>query len=150
MRYPSHQLRYFLRKYSHCRHCIRRLCNSGPDEDRQGTHQVRNPQCVQIPHVALLVLNIVDADWAKHGISGRGVLLDMIKHYTKNGAKLPYDPWTTHSFSVADLEAVAKEEGVEFKQGDILLIRAGFTQRYYSSSQEEKIKIASDSKYETL
>ena len=51
---------------------------------------------------------------------------------------LPYDPWTSHPISVAELEACARAEGVTFKQGDILLIRMGHTKRYYESSQAEK------------
>ncbi|KAH8117642.1 putative cyclase-domain-containing protein [Phellopilus nigrolimitatus] len=81
-------------------------------------------------------------NWAQHGICGRGVFLDLVRYFTRNGAALPYDPWTPHSISVADLEACAKDQGVEFKQADILLIRMGFTKRYYESSQAEKDKLA--------
>ncbi|KAL5533420.1 hypothetical protein ACEPAF_5196 [Sanghuangporus sanghuang] len=76
---------------------------------------------------------------AQHGISGRGVFLDLVKFYTQDGRRpLPYDPWTAHPISVADLEACAKSEGTQFKQGDILLIRVGFTKRYNESSSVEK------------
>lgn len=37
-----------------------------------------------------------------------------------------------------DLQACAKAQGVTFQPADILLIRAGFTQKYYASSQAEK------------
>lgn len=90
---------------------------------------------LQVPHRALL-------DWAQHGINGRGVLLDLVKYYTQSGAALPYDPWTSHGFTVQDLEACAKHQGVQFRRGDILLIRAGFMQRYYASGQEEKDGLA--------
>lgn len=69
-------------------------------------------------------------------------MLDLVKYYTHSGAALPYDPWTSHAFTVKDLEACAKHQGVQFRHGDILLIRAGFIQRYYASSQEEKDKLA--------
>ena len=58
-----------------------------------------------------LCLN-ADLDWAKHGICGRGVLLDLVNYYEEGGHTLPYDPWTTHGFTVAELEAVAKKQGV--------------------------------------
>lgn len=62
-----------------------------------------------------------------------------MKYYTKDDRlPLPYDPWTPHSIGVADLEACAKAEGVQFKQGDILVIRVGFTKRYNESSQTDK------------
>ena len=78
------------------------------------------------------------ADWAQHGICGRGVLLDMVKYYTDTLGELPYDPFTAHSISLADLLACAKAQGVEFRQADILLVRAGFLARYNSAIQEER------------
>ena len=39
---------------------------------------------------------------------------------------LPYDPWKPHSITVTDIQAAANSQGVEFRQGDILLIRMGF------------------------
>ncbi|KAH9890457.1 putative cyclase-domain-containing protein [Cubamyces lactineus] len=82
-------------------------------------------------------------NWAQHGICGRGVLLDMVKYYCDaNGGRLPYDPMTTHAIPAADLIACAKQEGITFRTGDILLIRAGFMQRFYSTTQEERDGIA--------
>ncbi|KAF8802997.1 hypothetical protein BYT27DRAFT_7226194 [Phlegmacium glaucopus] len=77
-------------------------------------------------------------NWANHGICGRGVLLDLVSYYTQNGGALPYDPWTSHAISVADLEAVAKHQNVQFRRGDILLLRVGFIQKYYQVAQLER------------
>ncbi|PAV23350.1 hypothetical protein PNOK_0041800 [Pyrrhoderma noxium] len=78
-------------------------------------------------------------NWAQHGICGRAVFLDIVDFLTRSGTiPLPYDPWTSHPISVAELEACARAEGVTFKQGDILLIRMGHTKRYYESNQAEK------------
>ncbi|KIK51743.1 hypothetical protein GYMLUDRAFT_208428 [Collybiopsis luxurians FD-317 M1] len=79
-------------------------------------------------------------NWANHGICGRGVLLDMVRFYTAGTPpkKLPYDPWATHGFTVADLEACAAKQGVKFRQGDILLLRVGFIQKYQNATQEER------------
>ena len=71
------------------------------------------------------------------------MLLDVVQYYTRTGEQLPYDPWKTHAITVDVLNAVAKHEGVEFRQGDILIIRAGFIQKYYRTTQEEKDKLAS-------
>ncbi|KAF5387168.1 hypothetical protein D9615_002095 [Tricholomella constricta] len=86
--------------------------------------------------------NIGIQNWAEHGICGRGVLLDLVRYHTKGGRKLPYDPWATHAITVAELEACAKEEGVVFRQGDVLLIRVGFIQRYTAATQEERDALA--------
>ena len=83
-------------------------------------------------------LFIIGIDWANHGICGRGVLLDLVSYYTKNGGDMPYDPWNTHAIPVADLEAVAKHQNVQFHRGDILLLRVGFIQKYYKVAQSER------------
>jgi len=77
-------------------------------------------------------------NWSNHGICGRGVLLDLVHYYTADGNTLPYDPWTTHPISVAELEACAKKQGVTFRQADILLIRVGFIQKYYAVHNDAK------------
>ncbi|KAI0312333.1 hypothetical protein OF83DRAFT_1067370 [Amylostereum chailletii] len=77
-------------------------------------------------------------NWASHGICGRGVFLDLVRFFTKGGKPLPYDPWSTHPISVADLEACAREEGVTFRRGDILILRVGFIQKYMTSTAKEK------------
>jgi hypothetical protein len=61
-----------------------------------------------------------------------------VRFYTASGSELPYDPWTTHAITVGELEACAKCQGTEFRQGDILIIRIGFIQKYYASCQEAK------------
>jgi hypothetical protein len=66
------------------------------------------------------------------------VLLDIVEFFTKDGKALPYDPWTTHGVSVADLEACAKAQGVSFRQGDILLLRMGFIQKYMHETIEAR------------
>ncbi|CAK5263951.1 unnamed protein product, partial [Mycena citricolor] len=55
---------------------------------------------------------------------------------------LSYDPWTSHAFTVAELEACAKAQGVEFRRGDILMLRAGFIKKYNESSKESRDALA--------
>lgn len=79
------------------------------------------------------------SDWAQHGICGRGVFLDLVNFFTEGGSKpLPYDPWTTHAVTLQDIEACAQKEGVTFRQGDILILRVGWMQKWYAATQEER------------
>lgn len=83
------------------------------------------------------------ADWSNHGICGRGVLLDLVNYYTQDGASLPYNPMATHGFTVADLMACAKKQGItEFRRGDILLLRVGFIRKYYDLTKDERAELS--------
>ncbi|KAJ7490914.1 putative cyclase-domain-containing protein [Mycena latifolia] len=94
-----------------------------------------NPHQIHPAHARIGIQN-----WATHGICGRGVLLDLVSHQTSLAANktLPYDPWTTHPISVAELEACAEAQGVKFRRGDILILRVGFIKKYYEASQTER------------
>lgn len=89
-------------------------------------------------------------DWANHGICGRGVLLDIVRYYSgeldgtgsPGLTELPYDPWTTHGLTVAELEACAEKQGVKFRQGDILILRVGFIRKYQNATQEARDALA--------
>ncbi|KAF9814354.1 hypothetical protein IEO21_05149 [Rhodonia placenta] len=87
-------------------------------------------------------------NWAQHGIVGRGVLLDIVQYYTASGDPLPYDPWKTYGISVDVLQDCAKKQGVSFQQGDILLLRVGYLQKWFAASQEQRDDLGS--KPETL
>jgi len=83
--------------------------------------------------------------WARHGISGRGVLLDVWGYKLRNAARKSrnrggkaYDPMTTHAITLQDLKETARAQGVKFRQGDILLIRTGFTNTYYNSTPAQR------------
>lgn len=66
---------------------------------------------------------------ADHGIVGRGVLLDYYRYAQEVGKC--YDPFSSHAISLRELLACAKFQHTEFHVGDILLIRSGYTARYY-------------------
>ena len=70
------------------------------------------------------------------GIVGRGVLLDYVRYAENKGIK--YDVMSNHVISVDALEDMAKDEGLTFKPGDILIVRSGFTKWYSNASQEER------------
>ncbi|KAF8186407.1 hypothetical protein BJ912DRAFT_1022801 [Pholiota molesta] len=82
-------------------------------------------------------------NWARHGICGRGVLLDLVEYFTESGKPLPYDPFATHAITVQELEACAKTQGVTFRQGDILILRVGFIQKYNAIDNEGRAALGS-------
>ncbi|KAL6704956.1 hypothetical protein ACN47E_007501 [Coniothyrium glycines] len=76
----------------------------------------------------------IDA-WAKRGIVGRGVFLDILDWAQR---EKPYDPFTTHHITADDLQACAKAHQVDFRTGDILLVRTGWLHKYNTLSADEK------------
>lgn len=77
--------------------------------------------------------------WAAHGITGRGVLLDVWGYLIRNNeGHPPYDPAKTHALTLDDVRNCARAQGVRFRQGDVLLIRTGWTTRYYNSTDDER------------
>jgi len=62
-------------------------------------------------------------------IAGRFVLLDFVRHFAETD---PIDPSQSRGFTVADIEAVADAQEVEFRPGDIVLFRYGWTTWYES------------------
>ncbi|CAK1358560.1 hypothetical protein CB0940_06845 [Cercospora beticola] len=86
--------------------------------------------------------------WSQHGIAGRGVLLDYRSWATEQGIK--YDSATAHSITYDDLFAVGKHQGLDIRPasqggdiqiGDILFIRSGFTEDYYSRTADQNTSI---------
>ncbi|GKT40541.1 uncharacterized protein ColSpa_00722 [Colletotrichum spaethianum] len=59
------------------------------------------------------------------GVVGRGVLIDY-KAYTE-AKGIDYHPLDGYPITIDDIEAVAAYQGVEFKHGDIFLLRTGVT-----------------------
>ncbi|KLL95648.1 hypothetical protein NJ76_24015 [Rhodococcus sp. IITR03] len=68
--------------------------------------------------------------WAERGIVGRGVLLDVARHWERTG--VTWDPFAGSIVQVADLEEVAQAQGTTFERGDILCVRTGWVGEYRS------------------
>jgi len=75
-------------------------------------------------------------NWARHGIAGRGVLLDVPRYLAKKGT--PLDPSIETTFDETLLQAVLDAEGVKPQQGDMLLLRSGWMAYYLSRSPEAR------------
>lgn len=65
---------------------------------------------------------------AKEGICGRGVLLDYESYAEK--MEVEYDALSLHAIPLHVLQAIAKDQGVTFRRGDILFIRIGLTKQW--------------------
>jgi hypothetical protein len=76
---------------------------------------------------------------SKHGIAGRGVLLDYYGWRLKQGK--PYDPFTSHAIQLEELLEVAKIQRVRFQTGDVLLVRSGYTAAYYDYEKSDPAKL---------
>ena len=75
-------------------------------------------------------------DWALRGIVGRFVLLDVGRRRQEEGRPLDYG--TKTPISARELDTVVEREGVEIRQGDILLLRFGWIGWYEQLSPPER------------
>lgn len=73
---------------------------------------------------------------ARRGIAGRGVLLDVPGWHERQG--IDYDALAGDVIDASVLKAVADDEGVELRTGDILCVRTGFVSAYRALSIEER------------
>ena len=78
--------------------------------------------------------------WCKHGIIGRGVLLDYLRWAQAN--ERTYDLLGDYPIPVEELQACAEAQGTKLQDGDILLVRSGWTVGYSKLSDEERLAFA--------
>jgi kynurenine formamidase len=72
--------------------------------------------------------------FARRGIAGRGVLLDVVRWCAANGRV--WDPFAGEIFDAGDLARVAADQGVELRTGEILCIRLGWVGAYRALDAE--------------
>jgi len=77
--------------------------------------------------------------WARHGLAGRAVLLDVERAMRDAGRS--YDPGGSSPISVADLELARRQAGVEFAAGDIILLHTGFAAWYVQQARQVKNRL---------
>ena len=85
--------------------------------------------------------NTID-HWARRGIAGRGVMLDLGRSLNKGGRS--YSPDGSTAFSVADLEHARSCAGINFSPGCIVLLRTGFLGWYRSQPRPQRRQLAAD------
>jgi kynurenine formamidase len=66
--------------------------------------------------------------WARHGIAGRGVLVDVSR--ARAAAGRPLDPLASETIAPEDLEATLDAQGLGLRPGDIVCIRTGWLTAY--------------------
>lgn len=78
--------------------------------------------------------------WARRGIVGRGVLLDVGRWFESQGRSFDYS--TTTPITADDIEATRQAQGVELMTGDILLVRTGWMAYYLQQPETWRLSIA--------
>lgn len=88
--------------------------------------------------------NTIDV-WAKRGIAGRAVLLDV--DAVLRGHDAAYSPGTSRAITVDDLEAARAIAGVSWQPGDILLLHTGFLHWYTQQDPEIRQAMAASEEF---
>ncbi|KAJ5687515.1 hypothetical protein N7536_010134 [Penicillium majusculum] len=76
---------------------------------------------------------------AEKPIVTRGVLLDWYAYAQRKG--LPHHPFTNQAIPLDELLQVVREQRVTFRQGDVLVIRTGWTAAYSQLTDAEKERL---------
>jgi hypothetical protein len=66
---------------------------------------------------------------------GRGVLIDYVAYAARH--KIEYSPTDYHDITLQAIQQAAEEQGVEFRRGDILLVRSGLI-KWYNDCEDHK------------
>jgi kynurenine formamidase len=72
-------------------------------------------------------------------MTGRGVLLDYADWAATNSVSV--SALESEAITLDNLKKVVKDHKLEFRQGDILFIRSGFTVAYNSLSEQQRIEM---------
>lgn len=78
--------------------------------------------------------------WAKKGIAGRAVVIDIDELY--GGAGAGFSPGEDIRISVSDLEAARIRAKIEWVQGDVLLLHTGYLNWYTEQSPETRSQLS--------
>jgi hypothetical protein len=74
--------------------------------------------------------------WARSGLAGRGVLLDVPRFFARQG--WDYSTESTVPIGAELLDAIADDEGIVFRGGEMLLLRTAWAERYLAKTPEER------------
>jgi hypothetical protein len=77
--------------------------------------------------------------WARHGIIGRGVLIDAAGYFANHGELLTADQ--CRRLGPADLDCILSAQSVSLRPGDILLLHTGWLDWYLGLDIEQRIAL---------
>ncbi len=80
--------------------------------------------------------------WARRGIVGRGVLVDVAKWRSEQGR--PIDPTASDPIEMTDLDAALAAQGVTLETGDILLVHTGWMNWYCTLDEAGRAGVGAD------
>jgi kynurenine formamidase len=83
--------------------------------------------------------------WAEKPIVGRGILIDVGRVRRRRGA--PVDHSRGEALPVSLLDAALAAQGVEFRRGDIALVRTGWAEWYLSRDAEQRALIRAEGRF---
>ena len=86
--------------------------------------------------------------WARRGIVGRAILIDYARWAETNSLK--YNPGSRHEITAAEVETVAREQGVKFQVGDILIVRSGWVKWYLEQNQAQRETLVANPPYQAV
>ncbi len=85
--------------------------------------------------------------WARKGIAGRGVLLDIDALY---GGAGHFNPGEELRITVADLEKARTLAGIEWEPGDVVLLHTGFMQWYSQQGDDVRQQLAASDDFASI
>jgi kynurenine formamidase len=80
--------------------------------------------------------------WARRGIVGRGVLLDVVEHRRRLGDA--YDPLGAEPIEADELRAILDSHDLQTRQGDVLCVRTGWIDAYRRLDVDARKAMAGD------
>ncbi|CEL06439.1 hypothetical protein ASPCAL09616 [Aspergillus calidoustus] len=78
--------------------------------------------------------------WCSRGLAGRGVLVDYASYARRHGIEINH--FSGHAITLKDLLAVAAEQDVEFRTGDVLFLRTGYVAAYQELDSAGRERVA--------
>lgn len=78
--------------------------------------------------------------WCAKGLAGRGVLIDYESYAQRHGIQANY--FSPHAITLEDVQAIAKEQNVQFHCGDVLFLRTGYVTAYKKLDTYSREKVA--------
>lgn len=133
------------------RHTVYRTRLGNRDDYLDGFYPQASSQWDAFPHLEDPELGLYNRrpleelgvdGWSRAGIVGRGVLLDAERWFADQGRPLHWR--TPYRITVDDVEAILRDQAIEPREGDIVLLRTGWTRGYQTADAADRSAVVSD------